>query len=196
MLNYGFFALKPHRIFCVKHNTRTTVHCIVLWLIETCHFTLSKGERHLFALLFRGPVYFADPQAHAQWIQKKIADRSQNCDLISNFLNRKSSHLNICISILSLNYKIFIRMRDMSQIDPMMFQPFGAGPRNCIGVRFASVEIKMAMAKILRRFTILTSEDTPVGFVRVDVAYLYIQRSLTDFRYYRSRRWSCFQASV
>nr|XP_039270251.1 cytochrome P450 3A5-like [Styela clava] len=53
------------------------------------------------------------------------------------------------------------RMRDMSQIDPMMFQPFGAGPRNCIGLRFALIEVKMALAKILHQFTIKPAENTP-----------------------------------
>ncbi|XP_077973979.1 cytochrome P450 3A11-like isoform X1 [Styela clava] len=53
------------------------------------------------------------------------------------------------------------RMEDMSQIDPMVFQPFGAGPRNCIGLRFAEMEIKMAFCQILHKFKIMPSEDTP-----------------------------------
>nr|XP_039269241.1 cytochrome P450 3A5-like [Styela clava] len=53
------------------------------------------------------------------------------------------------------------RMRDMSQIDPMVYQPFGAGPRNCIGSRFALMEIKMSLAKLLHTFTFKPAEDTP-----------------------------------
>ena len=55
------------------------------------------------------------------------------------------------------------RFEDMSKIDPMVFQPFGAGPRNCIGMRLAIVEVKMAVAKILQKFELGMCEDTPVS---------------------------------
>lgn len=53
------------------------------------------------------------------------------------------------------------RMEDMSKIDPMIFQPFGAGPRNCIGMRFALMVLKLAVCKILINFEILPTENTP-----------------------------------
>ncbi|XP_076809898.1 cytochrome P450 3A31-like [Clavelina lepadiformis] len=54
------------------------------------------------------------------------------------------------------------RMEDMSKIDPMVFQPFGGGPRNCIGMRFAIMEIKMAICKTLKEFELDVCEDTPI----------------------------------
>ena len=40
--------------------------------------------------------------------------------------------------------------------------PFGMGPRNCIGMRFALMEAKMALLSILRRFKYERSPDTEV----------------------------------
>ncbi|PVD25683.1 hypothetical protein C0Q70_13342 [Pomacea canaliculata] len=39
--------------------------------------------------------------------------------------------------------------------------PFGYGPRQCIGMRLALLEIKFAAVHILRHFRLLPSEDTP-----------------------------------
>ncbi|XP_077976970.1 cytochrome P450 3A24-like isoform X2 [Glandiceps talaboti] len=44
----------------------------------------------------------------------------------------------------------------------MTWLPFGAGPRNCIGSRFALMESKMAIASILQHFTFNTCEDTEI----------------------------------
>ncbi|XP_063958640.1 cytochrome P450 3A24-like isoform X2 [Lytechinus pictus] len=49
---------------------------------------------------------------------------------------------------------------------PMAWIPFGAGPRNCIGMRFALMEIKMATVRILQKFRFVPSANTviPVKF--------------------------------
>uniref|UniRef100_H2Y0Z7 Uncharacterized protein n=1 Tax=Ciona intestinalis TaxID=7719 RepID=H2Y0Z7_CIOIN len=59
------------------------------------------------------------------------------------------------------------RMLDMNEIDPMIFQPFGAGPRNCIGMRFALLEIKITFAKLLQKFYLDVCEDTPAPPLKV-----------------------------
>jgi len=56
----------------------------------------------------------------------------------------------------------------MSKIDQIIFQPFGAGPRNCIGMRFALVEVKMAICKILQNFRLDVADDTPVSYLLFD----------------------------
>lgn len=54
------------------------------------------------------------------------------------------------------------RMRNIDEIDPMVFQPFGNGPRNCIGLKFALVEMKLAFCALLRRYSFRATMETPL----------------------------------
>nr|XP_026690466.1 cytochrome P450 3A25-like isoform X2 [Ciona intestinalis] len=60
------------------------------------------------------------------------------------------------------------RMEDMRSVDSMIFQPFGGGPRGCIGMRFAVLEIKLAIAKILQDFNLDVCENTPKPPVQLE----------------------------
>ena len=47
---------------------------------------------------------------------------------------------------------------------PCAYMPFGYGPRNCIGMRFALMEVKMALIEILSQFRMVLSPETKVRF--------------------------------
>lgn len=45
---------------------------------------------------------------------------------------------------------------------PFVYLPFGAGPRNCVGMRLAQMEIRMALVHLFRRFNIVACSETKV----------------------------------
>eukprot|EP00064_Thunnus_orientalis_P017994 superscaffoldBa00003994_g18082 len=45
---------------------------------------------------------------------------------------------------------------------PFVYLPFGAGPRNCVGMRLAQMEIRMALVRLFQRFSIVACSETKV----------------------------------
>merc|ERR1712130_913039 len=71
------------------------------------------------------------------------------------------------------------------KIVPYSWLPFGAGPRACIGERFAMAEMKMALAKVFSKFRVEADENlTRIEFQKGDQAMM----SYTDIHVRMSRR--------
>lgn len=55
---------------------------------------------------------------------------------------------------------------------PMAWMPFGIGPRNCIGLRFALLEAKLALAEILRKYSFVKCSETEDTLQLQDMAVI------------------------
>jgi cytochrome P450 len=63
---------------------------------------------------------------------------------------------------------VFIPERHAVKRHPVAWMPFGVGPRNCVGMRFALMELKMCLVELLRRYRILSGDKLEEGFKRVE----------------------------
>ncbi|KAH7950058.1 hypothetical protein HPB49_019043 [Dermacentor silvarum] len=65
------------------------------------------------------------------------------------------------VEILANGFSLFMAgfsPENKCQLDPVVYQPFGQGPRNCVGMRFAQLEMRLAMAKLLAKYKLILDD--------------------------------------
>jgi cytochrome P450 len=73
---------------------------------------------------------------------------------------------------------LFLPERHSTSRHPAAFMPFGLGPRNCIGQRFALMEIKLCLTRLLHQYVIHPGDKMEENFKLKDTLFTLLPENL------------------
>ncbi|XP_019636169.1 PREDICTED: cytochrome P450 3A27-like isoform X2 [Branchiostoma belcheri] len=101
-------------------------------------------------------------QAQDKVIQE-VDDVMREKDQVDHEALQQMTYLEMCIMETLRLYPpaaLMFTSEEREKRDQYDWLPFGAGPRNCIGMRLAMMEAKIGLAKVLMKYRIRTGPDT------------------------------------
>lgn len=108
-----------------------------------------------------------------------VVNRQCSENIVLPGFGRISSGTKLTLDIYSLHFdedlwgpvdpKIFYPERFATKRHPLAWLAFGAGPRNCIGMRFALTEMKIVLIHLLSNFNVLPTSSTEQQFQLIEL---------------------------
>ena len=140
-------------------------------------FCIFLGGGCFFFLFFYAAIFIGIPSGSLCEGEGTYAKRERkwgkaSCvskQLCGNARNPRFDHLaSVYVSVLvTLHIGDFFPHRfseaEKAKRHPYSFMPFGFGPHNCVGMRFALLEIKLTLVKLLKKYKIERTEKTAVS---------------------------------
>ncbi|XP_065091255.1 cytochrome P450 4d1-like [Ochlerotatus camptorhynchus] len=123
-------------------------------------FTLSKlNELHYLELVIKETLrlypsvpFFGRKILENSEIEGKVIPAGTNLILMPMFMGRDPEYFD---DPLEFRPERFEAETSSEKVNPYRYIPFSAGPRNCIGQKFAMAELKSVASKVLRHFELL-----------------------------------------